>query len=95
MSPVKIFLTYLAAVNIVSFVTFYRDKRRAARDKWRIKERTLHTLSFAGGVAGSIAAMLIFHHKTKKLGFCLITVLAAVTDAALIYLIFKYGLMVM
>ena len=41
------------------------DKRRAKRDAWRIRERTLFLLALFGGSLGAIAGMWIFHHKTR------------------------------
>lgn len=78
------FLLYLLIINLLSFLMFYIDKRKAIKDKWRIKESSLHLVSFAGGVYGSIAAMLLFHHKTQKIKFCLITALALIVNIALI-----------
>ena len=41
------------------------DKRRARRDAWRIKERTLFLSALLGGSLGAILGMRAFHHKTK------------------------------
>ena len=41
------------------------DKRKARRDKWRISEKTLFLLALAGGSAGSLLGMKLFHHKTR------------------------------
>ena len=41
------------------------DKRRAKRDAWRIRERTLFLLALFGGSLGAMAGMWIFHHKTR------------------------------
>ena len=83
-------LLYFLVINLVSFVMFYIDKRKAIKDKWRIKESSLHLVSFAGGVFGSIAAMILFHHKTKKIKFCFITALALILNIFIIVRIFMY-----
>ena len=85
----KYIYEYLIAINILSFVLFFIDKRRAKKDKWRIKEFTLHLSSFLGGSAGSILAMILFHHKTKKTKFCIITALAAAFNIYIMYLFLK------
>lgn len=59
-------LYYLAAVNAAAFILFGADKLRAVRKKRRIRERTLMITAAAGGSAGALAAMLAFHHKTRK-----------------------------
>lgn len=75
---IKYIVIYILILNLISFILFFIDKKRALKDKWRIKESTLHLCSFLGGSIGSITAMYMFHHKTKKLKFCIITGLALV-----------------
>ena len=60
---------YLFLINIVTFLAFASDKRRAARRKWRIPEKTLLGLSLIGGAAGGIIAMYCFRHKIRKPAF--------------------------
>lgn len=88
MDNIKYILIYLGFINIVSFVLFFIDKEKAKRDRWRIQEKTLHTTSFLGGVLGSIAAMILFHHKTKKPIFVAITGLALLVDIFVAYQIY-------
>ena len=84
-------LLYLLIINLVSFTMFYIDKRKAIKDKWRIKESSLHLASFAGGVYGSIAAMFLFHHKTKKIKFCIITASALIFNIFVLVRIIMYA----
>ncbi|MDW5298881.1 MAG: DUF1294 domain-containing protein [Sedimentibacter sp.] len=81
----KYILIYFVAINLISFVMFFVDKQKAKRDKWRIEEKTLHLTSFLGGTLGSIAAMLLFHHKTRKPGFVAITGIALIANIFVIY----------
>ena len=60
---------YLFLINIVTFLAFASDKRRAARRRWRIPEKTLLGLSLIGGAAGGIIAMYCFRHKIRKPAF--------------------------
>lgn len=83
-------LLYLLIINLISFVMFFIDKRKAIKDKWRIKESSLHLVSFAGGVYGSIAAMFVFHHKIKKIKFCIITALALILNTFILVRIIMY-----
>ena len=75
---------YLILVNIVAFVAFGVDKRKAVRNKYRISEATLLGLAFAGGSAGALAGMRLFHHKTRKPLFRVIPVLLA-SQAAILF----------
>lgn len=90
MSKLKYVLIYFVCINFISFIVFFLDKEKAKRDRWRIQEKTLHTLSFLGGVVGSISAMTLFHHKTRKKGFVAITLLALLFNIFVCYQLYKY-----
>lgn len=92
MDNIKYILIYLTFINLISFVLFFIDKQKAKKDKWRIKERTLHISSFLGGTIGSITAMVMFHHKTKKTGFVAITGVALLFNIFIIYQIINFYL---
>lgn len=59
-------LTYLVAINAVTFALFCLDKARAVRGAWRIPEKVLLGCSAIGGAAGGLLGMRIAHHKTRK-----------------------------
>lgn len=69
---VWILAAYFAAINLVAFIAFGVDKRRAIKDKWRIRERTLLFLAALGGSLGALAGMRLFHHKTLKKKFSVV-----------------------
>ena len=85
MINIKYIMFYLLIINLISFALFFADKQKSKRDKWRIKESTLHLVSFMGGTLGSIAAMILFHHKTKKPKFVIITIIALLFNVVLVY----------
>ncbi len=62
----KALVAYLAGINLLTFLLFCVDKRRARRGAWRIPEKTLLGFSAAGGAAGGLLAMHVAHHKTRK-----------------------------
>lgn len=84
MDKSKYIVAYFVLINAASFILFLADKRKAKKDRWRIKESTLHMVSFLGGAVGSIAAMILFHHKVRKPRFVIITLIA------LIFNVFAY-----
>jgi len=57
---------YLLIINAVSFLLMLADKKRATKKRWRIPERVLIGTAIAGGSLGTLLAMNLFHHKTKK-----------------------------
>ena len=56
---------YLLGINIISMITFYIDKRKAIKKKYRVSEKTLIALSLIGGCYGSLIGMYLFRHKTQ------------------------------
>ena len=84
----KNILIYLVAINLITFVTMYVDKRKAKWGKWRIKESTLFTLVFLGGGIGGIAGMYLFRHKTKKTRFVIGFPLILITEVICAIILF-------
>ena len=83
-------IIYLVAVNIITFLAMFIDKKKAEKGAWRIKESTLLTLSLIGGSVGGIAGMYTFRHKTKKASFWIgIPVMLILQIILVIYLIYK------
>ena len=70
---------YLLFVNLWAFALMGIDKRRAKKDLWRVKEKTLFLPVLLGGGVGGILGMRTFRHKTKhwyfRFGFPAILIL--------------------
>lgn len=60
---------YLILINIVNFILFYIDKRRARKKDWRIPESNFFYIALLGGSLGAILAMKAFRHKNQKVRF--------------------------
>lgn len=60
----KIFVIYLLAINLITFVMYGIDKLKAKKAKWRIPEATLLWMAVLGGSLGAWAGMQVWHHKT-------------------------------
>ena len=65
----KLFLLYLISINTISFVLFSYDKFLALKNKRRISEKELFTVSTIGGALGGMFAILVFNHKLSKATF--------------------------
>lgn len=65
----KWFLYYLLIVNIVTWILYGVDKRKAIKGAWRIPEKTLILSAVIGGSVGALAGMMMFRHKTRKAKF--------------------------
>lgn len=60
-----VLLVWLAVINLLTFIVYGVDKRRARKGKWRVPEKTLFLLPLLGGSIGALLGMRVFHHKTK------------------------------
>ena len=60
------FILYLLIINLLAFITFALDKRKAMKKDFRVPEATLLFLSLLGGGLGGLMAMVIFKHKLSK-----------------------------
>lgn len=75
------YLVWYGAWSVVTAATYALDKRAARRGRWRIRERTLHTLALFGGFPGALVAQQVFRHKRRKRWFVTVTWLIAVAHA--------------
>lgn len=60
---------FLALVNIVTFLSFRHDKRRAVTGGPRVREADLLLLALIGGSPAALLARHLFRHKTRKQPF--------------------------
>ena len=81
---------YLFCINLVTFIVFVADKRKAEKGKWRIPEGTLLGLSSIGGAFGGMLAMFTVRHKINawyfKSGLPVLLALDAIVIAYLLQL---------
>ena len=80
------FLILYAVLNIIAFLLFANDKRKAKNNAWRTPENLL-LLVAAFGPFGAYGAMLIFRHKIRKLKFYLVPVFLFIHVVAILYLL--------
>ena len=80
-----ILLYYLIGINILTFLIYGIDKRKAQKGKWRIPENTLIWLAVVGGSIGALLGMYLLRHKTKHRKFTLGVPAILIIQAALAY----------
>jgi uncharacterized membrane protein YsdA (DUF1294 family) len=68
----------LVAINLLTMLRFWQDKRRAVAGARRIAEVDLLGLAMLGGSPGALLARRLFRHKTRKQPFsmCLFLIVA-------------------
>ena len=80
---------YLVAINLATYIAFFRDKASARAKVRRIPERTLLGLAAAGGSPAAFLAQQTLRHKTRKQPFgAWLIVIAGVQACALAGLVF-------
>ncbi|ELK47258.1 UNVERIFIED_CONTAM: DUF1294 domain-containing protein [Halobacillus marinus] len=57
------------SMSIWLFLLMGSDKKRAVKQAWRTRERTIWLLAVLGGALGGWAGMNVFRHKTKHRAF--------------------------
>jgi len=83
MNVVTYFIITVALWNIITFSLYGTDKKKAKRNKWRIKESTLIICTFIMGGIGALLGMCLFHHKTKHIKFLLLIPLAVIINLSI------------
>ncbi|WP_082378909.1 DUF1294 domain-containing protein [Marinagarivorans algicola] len=58
-----------ALLSLMAYVLYWKDKRAAINNQWRIPENTLHMCAVLGGWPGAMLAQQSFRHKTQKIRF--------------------------
>ena len=81
----RFLLYYLLAVNAITYLVYWWDKRRARSGKRRVSERELLLWALAGGSPAAALAMNRHRHKTQKRSFRLWFLGVVVVQAALIF----------
>ena len=86
-------LTYFAVITIVAFTLMGVDKHKAKKGAFRISEASLFITALLGGSIGSVAGMLVFHHKTNHWYFQAFMPLISLAQmiGVLIWAIIKMG----
>ena len=69
-------------INLITFILYGVDKRRAKKGAWRISERTLLLCTWLLGGVGALLAMQAFRHKTKHIAFQISAPIGAVLSIA-------------
>ena len=71
---ILVVLAILVVWNLVTFMMYGADKKKAERGAMRTSEKTLITIAFLMGGVGAFMGMRFFRHKTDKPKFKLVPV---------------------
>lgn len=87
-----VILSYLLIINLIAFVLYGVDKKRAIRNEFRIRERVLLWMARLGGGIGSWIGLKLFRHKTKHTKFRIVVPpWTLIWIAAVVFAVIKIG----
>lgn len=82
------FIIYFIAINFISFIIMWYDKKKAKNNEWRISEKSLFLFAlFLGGI-GIYSGMYKFRHKTKHYKFTIGIPVLIILNIITIYYLF-------
>ncbi|MBU0661246.1 DUF1294 domain-containing protein [Patescibacteria group bacterium] len=84
----QILISYILAINIITFFFFGLDKLKSQWNKRRISEKQLWLLCLFGGSPAGLLAMNYFRHKTKKGSFQTVLILIIAVQITALILLF-------
>ncbi|MBQ6265669.1 MAG: DUF1294 domain-containing protein [Clostridia bacterium] len=80
----KLLLTYLGVLSVLTIIITVYDKLSAKAGKWRIPEATLLLTGLFGGAFAEFVTMQIIRHKTQHRKFMILLPLEIVLHVALL-----------
>ncbi|GAB2689366.1 hypothetical protein GCM10011495_31060 [Hymenobacter frigidus] len=86
----KLLLSCLLFFNLLCFLLFALDKRKAQRDQRRMAEKMLHLATLPGATPGAWAAIWLLHHKNRKAAFWGVTLGLTLRQGAVLYFTWPY-----
>ena len=86
----KLLLSCLLFFNLLCFLLFAWDKRKAQRGQRRIAEKTLHLATLPGAAPGAWAAIWLLPHKNRKAAVWGVTLGLTLLQGAVLYFTWPY-----
>jgi uncharacterized membrane protein YsdA (DUF1294 family) len=85
------YVAWVAGFSLVAVWFYWSDKRRAVAGRERIPELVLHGLALIGGFPGAWFGRYAFRHKTRKVSFLIVLVVATAIHGVIIWWLFIRG----
>lgn len=83
----KIYILFVLGMSLFTLLVYMIDKRKAIKNRWRIKESVLLSCSFFGGALGGLLGLYLVRHKTKHWYFVVVNWLSlAIQICVFLYL---------
>lgn len=85
MEGVFIVIFLLLSVNLLAYVLYGVDKRKAQSSRPRIPEAALLLIALGGGALGALLGMYCHRHKTRHIKFVLLVPLFLIIQLFVLY----------
>jgi uncharacterized membrane protein YsdA (DUF1294 family) len=82
-------IIFYVVLNLIAFLVYGSDKRRARKGKERTPEATLLLWALVGAF-GAYLGMRFFHHKTRKTKFILVPLMALLHFVVILWFALPY-----
>ena len=69
-----------AGLSVLTFITYWLDKRKAQAGRWRTPESTLQFMALLGGWPGALLAQSYLRHKSQKRAFLFVFYLMSLVN---------------
>lgn len=77
--------------NVITFLLYGIDKRRARNGEWRISEAVLLWIAICMGGVGAWLGMKVFRHKTDHLKFVVGLPLAVLVNVVMVAIVLNFA----
>ncbi len=77
-------LWFYAVISLLTLLVYAWDKSAARKNRWRVRERTLHFMSMIGGWPGALIGQQQLRHKSRKWSFLWVFYLTVVINIAIV-----------
>lgn len=84
-------VAWYAALAIITYLSYAKDKAAAQSGGWRTPEMTLHIMSALGGWVGALVAQTYLRHKSQKPDFRMAYYLTVIINLAGLLFIMTCG----
>ena len=65
---------------MLTFTLYYKDKKAAINNSWRVNEKSLHIMALLGGWPGALYAQKKLRHKSIKQSFKMVFYLSIIMN---------------
>ena len=85
----EIYIAFILIMTLITLAFYAADKKKAEKNKWRVKEKTLLLLSLCGGSIGGMIALFVLRHKNRHWYFVAVNIISLIIQLCLGYVLYN------